>query len=351
MNKPPKKVTIKDVAKAAGVSYATVSRVINDQSVSADKRARVNRAIHELGYVANPSARSLAGGSTRVVGVIVPNLGNEYINQVLQGIDEALRQHDYDLMLYTTQQRADKEARYAQALAGGMIDGLLLLVPFDPAKYLASLRAQGFPHVLIDQNEHTSSSPTVAAQSRQGAIAATRYLLELGHRRIGFIQGIPELASAQERFLGYQQALAAYGLEVDSQLVRAGHFDQRGGFAAASALLALPEPPTAIFAANDVSSIGVLQAARHADVRVPEDLSIVGFDDIPRAAHTYPALTTVHQPLIEMGKSAVSLLLQYIAQPQRPVQHITFDTRLIVRDTCAPPRTHTSQAKEVTSGY
>lgn len=346
MAKARKKVTIKDVAKAAEVSYATVSRVINEQSVSAEKRARVQRAIDDLGYIANPSARSLAGGKTHVVGVLVPNLGNEYINQVLQGIDEALREQNYDLMLYTTQQRADKEARYTQALTNGLIDGLLLLVPFYPDKYLAALRKQHFPHVLIDQSERTSASPTIAAENCQGAWAATRYLLELGHRSIGFIKGIPELASAQERFLGYQYALAEYGLTVNEKLVREGHFDQRRGFDAASQLLALPDPPTAIFAANDASSIGVLQAARHAEVRVPEDLSIVGFDDVPRAVQTYPALTTVHQPLVEMGKAAVSLLNHYIEEPTRTVQHITFDTCLIVRNTCAPRKV--ASAKEVT---
>ena len=338
MGKTGKKVTIKDVAKAAGVSYATVSRVINEQSVSAEKRARVTHAIRELGYVVNTSARSLAGGNTRIVGVLAPHLGNEYVSQILQGIDTALREHDYDLMLYTTQQRADKEARYTQALANGMIDGVLLLVPFYPDKYLATLRGQRFPHVVIDQNENTGSSPKVTANNYQGAQAATRYLLELGHRRIGFLQGIPEIASTHERFLGYQQVLAEYGLEVDMQLVKEGHFDQQRSFAAATKLLALPEPPTAIFATNDASGIGVLQAARHADVRVPKDLSIIGFDDVPRASHTYPALTTVHQPLIEMGKTAVSLLLQYIAHPERAVQHITFDTHIVVRDTCAPPQ-------------
>jgi LacI family transcriptional regulator len=214
------------------------------------------------------------------------------------------------------------------------------LTPFHHEKYLAQLRAHHFPHVVIDQSERTSVSPTIASENQQGAWAATRYLLELGHRRIGFIKGLPELAGAQERFLGYQHALAEYGLTVNEKLVREGHFDQRRGFVAASQLLALPDPPTAIFAANDASSIGVIQAARHADVHVPTDLSIVGFDDVPRAAQTYPALTTVHQPLVEMGKAAVSLLSQYIEEPTRTVQHITFDTCLIVRDTCAPRKRH-----------
>ncbi|MEM6429646.1 MAG: LacI family DNA-binding transcriptional regulator [Deinococcota bacterium] len=352
MSKQATNVTIKDVAKCAGVSYATVSRVINGQSVSEDKKARVMQAIDKLGYVVNMSARSLAGGNTHIVGVLVPNLGNEYINQVLQGIDEALREYNYDLMLYTTQQREDKEARYVQALSRGMIDGLLLLVPFHPEAYLKSLRARHFPHVVIDQvvidqNEHASASPTVAARNRQGALEAMRYLLELGHRRIGFIKGLAQLGSAHERFLSYEQALQDYGLSIDEDLIQEGHFEQRQGFLAAQALLSLPNPPTAIFAANDVSSIGVLQAARHADLRVPKDLSIVGFDDIPRAAHTYPALTTVHQPLVEMGRTAVSLLLRYIERPEQAVQHISFDTHLIVRDTCASANNKTDSRQSV----
>lgn len=330
-----KTVTIFDVAQASGVSYSTVSRVLNGfEFVKESTRQRVLETAATLGYVANSQARSLAGGKSRVIGLLVPTLDNGYINEISRGIDEALAKADYDLMLYTTHHEKNKELKYAKAIANGLSDGLLLLVPLVPARYLAALRQQKFAHVLIDQRDESGESATVDAANRQGALKATRYLLGLGHRRIGFIGGSPDLNSARERFEGYRAALREYGVEVDDRLNAEGDFNTERAYNATRHLLARPEPPTALFAANDLSAFGAMNAVREAGLRIPEDVSVVGFDDIPQASITYPKLTTVHQPLVQMGRTAVELLLEQLEQPGRPPRHVTLATHLVIRDSC-----------------
>ncbi|MBZ0310178.1 MAG: LacI family transcriptional regulator, partial [Anaerolineae bacterium] len=223
-------VTIKDVAQEAGVSYATVSRVLNhNKHVRPEKRQRVLDAITRLGYVVNQQARSLAGGNSQVIGLVAPNLAAGYMVEVLSGIDAELSTAPYDLMLYTTQHRKTKEAIYAQTLTRGLTDGLLLLLPLNPGAYLETLHAQKFPYVVIDNQGFDDFSPTVVGTNWQGAYDATHYLIKLGHRRIGFIAGMPGLISAAERLSGYKAALQTYGIAFDPQLVANGNFNQPEG--------------------------------------------------------------------------------------------------------------------------
>lgn len=330
-------ITIKDVAREAGVSYATVSRVLNNyQHVKPDKRAQVLDAMQRLGYVANPQARSLVSGRSQVLGLLVHDLGNAYTAEIIHGIDETLVASGYELMLYTTHRQKHKEAVFVNTLTYGLIDGLLLLLPLNPGSYLEKLRDQRFPYVVIDHQGFDDSSPTVVATNWQGAYDATRYLVELGHTRIGFIAGTPELSSAVERLEGYRAALAGHGIEFDPQLVQNGDFKQHPGFAAANALLDLKEPPTAIFAANDLSAMGVYEAIRGHNLRIPEDVSVIGFDDIPHTTVMHPPLTTVRQPLIEMGRLATRMLLERIENPDQPARRIVLPTELIIRSSCQP---------------
>ncbi len=332
-------VTIFDVADEAGVSYATVSRVINNKDhVSIEKRERVLRAMAQLGYVANAQARSLAGGSSHVVGLLVDYLNTSYMGEIIRGIDAALDAHHCNLMLYTTHRRKTKESAYVTKVTRELADGLLLVLPRNVNAYLETLRQRRFPHVLIDYLSDGENVPSVSTTNFRGAYDAVTYLHSLGHRRIGFITGTMDFGCAQERLAGYEAALKDAGIPVDPQFVCEGNFLQSQGYQCTQTLLDLAEPPTAIFASNDVMAFGVMEAARERGLRLPEDLSIIGFDDIPQAAHVHPLLTTVRQPLEEMGRAAALLLLQYIAHPDAAIERIKLPTELIIRQSCQAPR-------------
>ena len=325
-------VTIIDVAQAAGVSYATVSRVLNnDRHVKPDTRDRVIRSVTRLGYTVNQQARTLAGGRSHVVGLLVPDLGTGYIGEIIRGIDEELSAAQYDLMLYTTHRRKTKESSYVASLTQGMADGLLLVLPRDPAEYLSSLRQRHFPYVLIDHQGISEAESAVGAANRQGGYAATKYLVELGHRRIGFITGTLDLGCSRDRREGYRSALRDLGVPIDPDLIREGDFEQPRGYTAAMELLDLAQPPTAIFASNDVMAFGVMEAVRVRGLRIPEDVSIVGFDNIPQSAHVSPQLTTIEQPLAEMGRDATRRLLSLIENPDLPLTRVELPTKLVVR--------------------
>lgn len=331
-------VTIVDVAREAGVSFATVSRVINNKAgVRADKREAVLRAMTRLGYVANQQARSLAGGRSHIVGVLAQDLGTSYMGAIIRGIDQALDQAQYDLMLYTTHRRKTKESAYVAALTRGLADGLLLVLPTHADAYLDSLIRQGFPYMLVDHQGSGDYRRSVGATNYQGAYDATRHLIALGHRRIAHIAGTASLGCSLDRIAGYRAALAEAGLPADPALLVQGDFFQPSGFSGAQGLLALPEPPTAIFAANDDMAFGVIEAARVAGLRLPEDLSVIGFDDVPQAASVHPPLTTVRQPLEQMGRVAAATLLSLIEDPARSVERVVLPTELIVRQSACPP--------------
>ncbi len=332
------KVTILDVARESGVSYSTVSRVLNDfDFVKETTRQKVLEAAERLGYVANIQARSLAGGKTQIIGLLVPGLDNGYITEIVSGIDQELVDSGYDMMLYTTHRFRGRESLYVKTIANGLADGLILIVPQDSRSYLEGLPTRDFPYVLVDQIDNTFNSTTVDATNWQGAYDATSYLIELGHRRIGFITGLPQLNSARERLDGYRAALRHHGIETDDDLIIEGDYMTKGGYAGAKRLLSLPTPPTAIFASNDLSAFGVLDAIYAAGLRIPEDISVVGFDDIPLASLAHPKLTTVRQPLVQIGRVAVRLLLERLANPDIEARRVTLATELVVRDSCAPP--------------
>jgi len=326
-------VTIVDVAKKAGVSFATVSRVLNDGvNVKPEKRARVQLAIKQLGYTTNLQARSLRGGNSHLIGLVVRDLGTAYIGEIMRGVDLELAANKYDVMLYTTHRNRMKESAYVTALTRGMTDGLLLVLPRQPGAYLRTLRQKKFPYVVIDHQGIDDRGPAVGATNRAGAYDGTRYLLALGHRRIGFITGSMSLGCARERLDGYRAALHDHGVAPDPELIREGLFQQPRGYAAAVELLNLENPPTAIFASNDVMAFGAMEAARERGKKIPDEMSIIGFDDIPQAAQVHPTLTTIRQPLEEMGRRAAKMLLEIIQNPERPAEKIELSTELVVRE-------------------
>ena len=341
MDRPPNsRVTIVEVAAEAGVSFGTVSRVINnDIHVKKETRERVLATMQKLGFVANRQARSLAGGKSDSVGVLVPDLGTEYIGEIIRGIDAELSLSGLDLILYTTHRTASKEASYVANLATGMVDGLLLVLPRSPTDFIGNLTQRNFPFVLIDHQGTGRDCPAVGATNWQGAFNATEYLIKLGHTRIGFITGSMDLGCAVDRLDGYRAALRTGHLPEASELIYEGTFFQPDGYTGASALLALPEPPTAIFASNDVMAMGAMDAVRNRGLRIPEDISIIGFDDIPQASLIHPALTTINQPLEKMGRVATQMLLDLLQKSERVADRMELPTQLIVRDSCSSPRT------------
>ena len=333
--KETRTATIFDVAKKAGVSYGTVSRVINNNPhVKTETRQRILQAMDELGYVVNKQARILAGGRSLTIGLLVPDLGTGYVGEIMRGIDAELSFNNLDLVLYTTHRTANKEANYIANLASGVVEGLLLLLPRNPVDNISSLLQRKFPFVLIDHQGIGRECPAVGATNWQGGFNAVEYLIKLGHKRIGFITGSLDLGCSIDRLEGYRSALRTYHLQECKELIYEGTFEQTDGFAGASTFLDLANPPTAIFASNDVMAMGAMDAVRNRGLRIPDNISIIGFDDIPQASLTRPALTTIRQPLEKMGRVATQMLLDLLNNPERKGKRIELPTELVVRDSC-----------------
>lgn len=329
------RVTIVDVAKEAGVSYATVSRVLNDEPyVKHETRKRVTAALDSLGYVVNRQARSLRTGRSQMIGLLVRDLGTGYVGEIVAGIDAEIAGTDHEMLLFTTHQQA-REPEYVATIVGGMADGLILVLPFHVEAYSELLKQRRFPYVLIDY-EGSAMGPAISCSNHQGAYDGVSYLLRLGHRRIGFITGNLAMGSGRSRLAGYRQAMSDHGIAEDPALIVEGDYQQPAGYAGAQALLALDERPTAVFASNDVMAFGAMEAIREAGLRIPLDVSVLGFDDTPQATGVSPALTTMRQPLEEMGRQAVQMLLTYIDDPRRPFEYRELPTELVARNSCQP---------------
>jgi LacI family transcriptional regulator len=327
-------VTLAHVAEAANVSKMTVSRVLNGQpGVSDETRQRIIDTIHQMGYVANAAAQTLRGQS-RVIGLVVPGLTSSYMGAVMNGISQASEALDYGLMLYTQVRSSNTErsAYYASLLSNGLTDGVVLVVPYNYELLVNALKDRGIKFVIVDHHSQTEDEPAVIASNRRGVMDAMRHLLALGHRRIGFITGRMSIGCSQDRLQGYRDALAEVGLPYEDELVLEGDFERPVGFSQTQCLLESKNPPTAIFASNDDMAFGAMDAIKDAGLRVGLDISVVGFDDSPAASEVYPKLTTVRQPMAEMGKVAVELLIGMIEGKSTVSSRRELPTELIVRD-------------------
>jgi LacI family transcriptional regulator len=334
----PSRVTIRQVAEFAGVSIATVSRVLNGRAdVSEETRQVVQQVARDHGY---GPRRTQPGAPRRtgLVGITMPFTDPAYFATILSGVAEALYERDMRAVLCPTRHEHDREVSLLDRLMHGETDGALLVLPEESNEELRLLTNHGYRFVVIDPLRALDEGiPVVSAAHASGANQATRHLLDLGHRRIGVITGPPEGTASMSRLQGYHAALAAAGVMPDPDLEIAADFVIAGGVSAASRLLALPEPPTAIFAFNDSLAIGAFRAARARGLSIPGDLSVVGFDDTRDASIVYPALTTVRQPLAELGRMAVTLLARLLErQPFEPLR-VELATKLVVRDSTAPP--------------
>jgi LacI family transcriptional regulator len=334
------KVTIREIADLAGVSIATVSRVVNGRGdVAKETRELVMRVVQQHGYMTNRSARALSGGRTGHIGLTIPLMRGDYFAAILEGALEAVYEEDMQLVLYTTLHEHDREVSVLERLSDGATDGAIILLPLESSGELVALQESGFPFVVVDPRIPLDDGiPAVSAAHRAGALAATEHLLSLGHRRIGHISGPAGWAATTERIEGYHSALAVAGVLPTSELIVEGNFEAPTGVAAANVLLDLPDPPTAIFSANDNMAAGVLQAAHERGLTVPGDLSVVGFDDADLASILSPGLTTVRQPLAELGRTGVSLLTRLVERQRVEALRVELATRLVVRESTAAPR-------------
>jgi LacI family transcriptional regulator len=331
-----RRVTIGDVATAAGVSVATVSKVINGRyGVAAQTFARVQAVIDEMGYESSIVAQSLRSHRTNVIGIVVADI-EPFSAELLKGCARAVHGSGYELVVYSGgglgRAKAGWERRYLSRISGTLTDGTVLVTPAVVEVVNSA------PVVAVDPHTGPSSLPTVASDNLKGAITATEHLIRLGHRRIGFLAGRPDLESARLREQGFRQALAAAGLTADPALVRVGGYESESAEAPVRGMLALPPDrrPTAVFAANDVSALETMRVAAGLGLRIPADLSVIGFDNIPESALVEPGLTTIEQPIQDMGHAAVRMLLGLIDGTRTDDLRITLPTSLVVRSSCRP---------------
>ncbi|MFD5074625.1 LacI family DNA-binding transcriptional regulator [Streptomyces sp. NPDC058371] len=324
------RVTIADVAQAAGVSKTTVSRVLNTRAeVDASTAAKVRDVINRMGYVPSSGAVGLARGSSRTVGMLVPSLTWPWMGEVLQGVVDTVEAADFGLLLFTCNRGTESVARFTHQVSARAFDGLIVVEPENTLDMLTALHRDGLPVVLVDDRGHHPEFPSVTAANFEGGASAARHLLADGRREPLVLTGPQRFGCVRDRLAGFRATCAERGIGVG--LVAEGDFTEADGRACVRRLLAEGREFDAVFAHNDLAAIGVLGALRDVGRRVPDDVAVVGFDDIPVARHTEPSLTTVRQPMREMGETAARMLLARLAGGASPTSPVVLPTEVIVR--------------------
>ncbi len=333
----PKRRTIAEIAAKAGVSIPTVSRVLNNRpDVAPETRERVEQVIKESGFIRSRVKNALKE-SSGIIDMLVPDLTNLYSVEIVRGVEEVLERTELRLALSLTHDAVPFEQHWLAKVIDGATDGAILVLAHGQSNRLDMLLRHGIPFVVVDhRGELGPDVPSVGATNWLGGRLATEHLLSLGHRRIAVIGGDASLRCSRDRIAGYRAALEEAGIPVDPVLIRPGKFVQQTGYEQTIALLDLPEPPTAIFAGSDTQALGVYAALRARGLRIPDSMSVVGFDDVPVASIVTPALTTVRQPLVEMGRVATTMLLRMIAEEPLDSMRVELPTTLIARESSAP---------------
>ncbi|HEV8600733.1 MAG TPA: LacI family DNA-binding transcriptional regulator [Gemmatimonadales bacterium] len=330
-------VTIRDVARTAGVSIATASRAINDSPlVAGETRARVQDVAARLCYSPHGAARSLSTSRTHTIGILLPDLYGEFFSELIRGIDQTAQGEGFHCLLASARHTGPLLEGALRSMRG-RVDGLILMSPEFTGELSRRTLPEGFPVILVHCPPTEQHKDGVLVANDQGARAMVRHLAGLGHRRIAIIRGAEGNYDATERLRGYREALAECGLVAEPALEAPGDFSEESGAGAVRELLALPPPeqPTAIFAANDCMAIGALSALREAGLRVPEDMGLGGFDDIPMARYMTPPLTSVHVDISALGARAAARLLDLLQGRAGPAPYReTFPTTLVVRQSC-----------------
>lgn len=332
--------TIKDVALHAGVSITTVSHVLNDtRQVSAQGRERVQIAIRALGYVPSAVARSLKSNTTSTLGMLIPNSSNPYFAEIVRIVEDRCFAAGYTLILCNTDDEPDRQSVYLKVLAERRIDGLIVVSTGNDDSLVTQLRGLRLPIVLVDREIADPTCDLVETAHLHGGLLAMRHLLSLGHQRIACIGGPSGVMPSEQRIEGWRLALAETGTASGTdELLWRGGFTSQGGYEAMHAILRTDHPPSAVFACNDLMAIGALRAAHETGVRVPDHMSIVGFDDIELSGYTSPPLTTVAQPKDHIGALAVDMLLERVSQRRQEPRKVVLQPELRVRASTARMR-------------
>ena len=331
--------TIREVAEMAGVSQMTVSRVLNRrESVKKSTRERVEEAIQALNYRPNLMARSLAGGKSLFIGLIFNNPSNNYLGELLVGTLHRCREAGHHLVIedFSTTSRDKEIDALIERISGAGLDGVIVAPPVSEDEIiLGKLHEAGLRTVLIAPREIAPDGASVSIDDVAAADQITQYLIDRGHKRIAFVIGANDQSSSRRRYRGFDLAMARNGLSVDDALVMQGDYTYRSGMVAGDHFFSMEKPPTAVFASNDDMAAGVIAAAQRRGKRIPEDVSIVGFDDTAIASAMWPQLTTVRQPIAEMGYQAVNLLAKFIGEPEgrKPERNLVLDVSIVERDT------------------
>jgi DNA-binding LacI/PurR family transcriptional regulator len=328
---------LEDVARMAGVSIATVSRVINEpELVRSETRKSVQDAIRALRYQPSRVARRLRveHGRANLIGLVIPDIQNPFFADVARGVEDVAQQHGYMVFLGNSDEDESKERRYLDVMRAESVDGIIVPPISEDDAAMAELARSGLPIVCVDRRLSRVAVDTVVVDNVRGAHAAVEHLIRLGHRRIAFIEGRPELSTSPACLRGYRQALDDNGIELDPSLILEGDSRQQGGRSLTRELLAFPERPSALLVGNNLMALGALEALHLAGVRIPDELALISYDDMPWAMAFDPPLTAVRQPAYEVGRRAMELLLQRLAEPSRSPTLVMLQPELVVRRSC-----------------
>lgn len=333
-----KRPTITEIATQAGVSVPTVSRVLNSHpDVAPDTRARVEGVLRTSGFVRSRSKNTLRKKSIGIVELVLPDLFTTFYHvEIARGIGEVLERTEFRLAISTTGNSLQGEQRWLTNVSPETTDGVLLVLPYNHNNELEVLHQRNIPFVVVDHHGDLGTDiPSVGATNWTGGRTATEYLLSLGHRRIAMISGHADMRCSLDRIAGYQAALLSAGITPNPAYIRQGDFSQQAGYEQTCQLLDLPEPPTAIFAGCDMQAMGAYSALHARGVSIPDEMSVIGFDDLPIASIVTPGLTSIRQPLMEMGRVATTMLLRLLENEPLDSMRMELTTTLVTRQSCA----------------
>jgi LacI family transcriptional regulator/LacI family repressor for deo operon, udp, cdd, tsx, nupC, and nupG len=328
---------LKDVAKIAGVSTATVSRVLNDaENVKPVTRVKVQKAIKELNFKPSRVAQRLRirDGKKRIIGLVVPDIQNPFYVDVVRGVEELAYLKDYVVFVGNFAQDEEKEKMYLNIMKSESVDGLIVAPSNEKDDDVMKLVKDGLPIVCVDRGLSEIDVDVVLVDNRKGAFDAVEFLIQSGYKRIAYIGGLPQIPTTMQRKSGYEDALLKYGIPIDPELMRFGDSKHQSGKKLAEELLNLKNRPTALFTGNNLITLGALETIHNQKLKIPQDIAIIGFDDMYWAISLNPPLTAVRQPGYEIGKRAAEMLFQRVKEPDRKPVKLILRTELIKRESC-----------------
>ncbi len=333
------RITISQIASEAGVSITTVSKVLNHlPGVAQETRDRVEKVIEGRQYVQNHAARLLRRSQSGLIDLAIMRLEGGYDLGIMHGVQDVLESTGHRLVVFATHEDENLERRWVRRVLEQATDGILLLLPYERTGVADILIEHQIPFVAIgDRNDLRLSFPSIGSTIWQGGYMATEYLISLGHRRIGIITGPLSLRTSRARLAGYREAQESANIPGDPALILEGNYLLGDGYRQTCTMLDQPDPPTAIFAGNDAQAAGVYRALYERDIKIPSMMSVIGFDDVMFSSQMSPPLTTVRQPLVEIGRMATNMLLRLIEGAALEATHVELSTSLVVRESCAPP--------------